>query len=348
MMPLRNLFLAILLYALPLAPAFAAIGTIDSLDGDVRIVTKLADRAAKAGLEISEGDTLKTGDNAWALLAMSDGASITLRPNSQVKFDTYRYDREGDTAKNTSVLSLVKGALRSVTGYIGRTNRAGYRIDTPTATIGIRGTDHEPAYYPPPGPGEKMEHEPGTYDKVNEGLSFVRNPKGEITVKPGQFAFVHHNRQFAPRHLDRLPAFYHRHQEFDRHAEERRKEFHRKFEDEHKRWREERERRGGARGEEKREDRQERFEKGKQERFEKQRERGENQRREQFEQRKQEHAEKQSGRREQIEQRRDQRAEELKSIREKRAEEAKSRRQEREEKHGGKKGREDDEERRRR
>jgi hypothetical protein len=321
MMSLRNIFFAALLCVISLAPALGAIGTIDSLEGDVRVATKAAERRAQAGMAINEGDTVKTGANAWVLLAMADGASLTLRPDSQLKFDTYRYDREGDAAKNTSVLSLVKGALRSITGYIGRTNRAGYVINTPTATLGIRGTDHEPAYYPPPGPGQTMEHEPGTYDKVNDGESFIRNPKGEISVKKGQFAFVHHNRQFAPRILARAPVFYQRHIEFDRKAEKRREQFHRKFEDEHKRWQQERAQRNPQRQDTKQQVR----DKEKQARVEKQQ-----QRREQFEQRKQERAQVQ-------EQRREQRAEELKS-----------RRQEREEKRGGKKGREDEEERRRR
>ena len=135
-------------------PAFAAVGTIDSFEGEVRVISATADRRAQAGLEINEGDTVKTGANAWALLAMSDGASLTLRPDSQVRFDAYRYNPDSEATQNSSLLSLVKGALRSITGYIGRTNRAGYKIATPTATIGIRGTDHEPAYYPPPGAGE--------------------------------------------------------------------------------------------------------------------------------------------------------------------------------------------------
>ncbi len=239
-MMLRSLLACVLLWLVQLAPACAAIGTIDSFEGDVRVTSKTDERRAQAGMEINEGDFVKTGSNAWALLAMSDGASLTLRPDSQVGFNTYRYDREGDPEKNSSVLSLVTGALRSITGYIGRTNRTGYRIETPTATIGIRGTDHEPAYYPPPAPGQKMDHEPGTYDKVNDGESFIRNPKGEISVKKGQFAFVHYNRRFAPRLLARAPAFYQRHAEFDRKAQKRREEFHRKFEEGHKRWQQER------------------------------------------------------------------------------------------------------------
>src|SRR5579862_4253840 len=124
-------------------PLFAAIGTIDSFEGDVRVISATADRAARSGMELNEGDTVKTGANAWALLAMIDGASMTLRPQSQLRLDTYRYNPDGEAPKNSSLLSLLQGAFRSVTGYIGRSNRDGYRITTPTATIGIRGTDHE-------------------------------------------------------------------------------------------------------------------------------------------------------------------------------------------------------------
>ena len=221
----------VLLWLLPL-PGFAAIGTIDSLEGNVRIMSADSDRAGAAGAEISEGDTVKSGENAWALLTMVDGASFTLRPNSQLRFDAYRYNPDGNASDNSSVLALARGALRAITGYIGRTNRGGYQIGTPTATIGIRGTDHEPAHYPP---GEYADRDPGTYDKVNEGESFIRHPKGELGVKPGQYAFVHHNARTAPRILRRPPAFYQRHAGFDKKAAARRQDFHRKFEEQYQR-----------------------------------------------------------------------------------------------------------------
>jgi hypothetical protein len=285
-------------------PLFAAIGTIDSLEGDVHVVSATADRAAKAGMEVNEGDTVKTGANAWALLVMSDGASMTLRQQSQLRLDTYHYDSDGEAAKNSSALSLLKGAFRSITGYIGRTNRDGYRINTPTATIGIRGTDHEPAYYPPPGPGEKLDHEPGTYDKVNDGESFIRNPKGEIAVRRGQFAFVHHDRNFAPRLLTRLPAFYQRHAEFDRRAAKRRQEFHRNFEERHQRRLQER--RGAI------EPRKEAVRQQRELNEKKQGERGEQQRREMIEKRQQERQAAQDHKKQE-------RSEEIKKRREERA-----------------------------
>ena len=214
-------------------PAFAAAGNLQAFDGDVRVISAGGDRAAQNGMELNEGDTVKSAAGAWALLAMSDGASLTLRPETQLRIDVYRYDAAGNAADNSSVLSLARGAFRAITGYIGRSNREGYRISTPTATIGIRGTDHEPAYYPPPAPGERMEHEPGTYDKVIDGESYIRNPRGEVGVKPGQHAFVHHNGRVAPLLLARPPAFYQRHAEIDRKAEAHRAEFHRVFEEKH-------------------------------------------------------------------------------------------------------------------
>lgn len=211
-------------------PVSSAIGKIDALEGDVRIVDRRGERRARAGMEIEEGDTLKVGANAWALLAMTDGASITMRPDSELKFDNYKYLPDGEAKQNSASLSLVKGAMRSITGYIGQTHRAGYQIKTPTATIGIRGTDHEPAYYPPPAPGEKPEQAPGTYDKVNAGESVIRRPSGEVAVKRGQAAFANNDIKIRPQLLSRPPAFYQQHAQLDRKVAPRREEFHRQFE----------------------------------------------------------------------------------------------------------------------
>jgi hypothetical protein len=286
-------------------PAFAAVGSVDSLEGDVRIVTGGRERAAAAGAEVNEGDTIKTAENAWVLLAMSDGASLTLRPNTQLRIDAYRYNPDGNASENSGVLALVKGALRSITGYIGSTNRTGYSITTPTAFIGIRGTDHEPAYY---APGEQTDREPGTYDKVNDGESFIRNSKGQVAIKRGQYGFVHHQGRFAPSLLRTAPAFYQRHAEFDRRAAVRRQEFHRRFEERYRQHVQERAQRvrqledgkGQAREAEKAErlQRQEALAKQRQERQEKQQ-----QWREQAEKRQQERqAQQQQQRREQMQQ----------------------------------------------
>lgn len=212
------------------AGAFAAAGRIDALEGPVSVVARGVERAARPEMEIEEGDTITTGRNAWVLLEMTDGGSLTLRPDTTLRITTYRYTGADDGSEK-SVLSLVKGALRSITGAIGRYGPSNYSIATPTATIGIRGTDHEPAYYPPPTGGEKLDHEAGTYDKVNDGETFIRTPKGEVRLKPGQYGFARHDLRRPPRLLAKPPRFYQRHAEFDLKAVERRKELHRRIEE---------------------------------------------------------------------------------------------------------------------
>src|SRR5258708_37026154 len=56
---------------------------------------------------------------------MVDGATFTLRPNTRLRIDAYVYS-DTEASKNKSLLSLIQGALRAVTGAIGTLNRPGY------------------------------------------------------------------------------------------------------------------------------------------------------------------------------------------------------------------------------
>jgi hypothetical protein len=195
----------------------ASAGRVDSVGGKVTVVRAAGDTPLLPGSEVQEGDTLVTGPDGWALLSMVDGGIITLRPDTRLRIDTYRYS-SGSREDDSVLLSLLRGAFRSVTGEVGHFFRANYQIKTPTATIGIRGTDHEPAYF---APGDSGDHEPGTFDRVAEGESYIENPRGRVPVRAGQFGFGHHDGRSAPRLLDRLPAFYGRHAELDKRLEAR-------------------------------------------------------------------------------------------------------------------------------
>jgi hypothetical protein len=200
------------------AGAWAAIaGRVDSLGGKVTVMRQSGDAVLQPGSEVREGDTLVTGADGWLLLSMADGGIITLRPDTRLRIDVYRYSA-GARDDDSVLLNLLRGAFRSVTGEVGHFFRASYQIKTSTATIGIRGTDHEPAYF---APGQSGDHEPGTFDRVADGESFIENAHGRVPVRAGQFGFVHHDGRSAPRLLDRLPAFYGRHAELDRRLEAR-------------------------------------------------------------------------------------------------------------------------------
>lgn len=156
--------------------------------GDVKLVGKDGkSRPAERGGELLEGDTIVTGANSLAQIRLQDNGLLSVRPNTEMKLDKFSF-AGADDRKATLLISLVQGGLRSITGLIGKAHREGYKISTATATIGIRGTDHEPFFIPP---GQTALGTPGTYDKVNSGMTFIQGRQGNpIDVTINQVAFV--------------------------------------------------------------------------------------------------------------------------------------------------------------
>jgi hypothetical protein len=183
------------------ATAYVA-GQIDLMEGDVRIVDKQnVRRTAKVGDKVFEGDSISTGANGEIHMTMDDQGFIAVRPSTKMRIQQYR--AEGDDS-DKGVISLVVGSLRSITGWIGKYHPKSYSINTPTATIGIRGTDHEPKVIPE----GSSEGDAGTYDKVNAGGSFINTPQGNVDVTPNHAAFAPHNGRAPPRMLTAVPNFF--------------------------------------------------------------------------------------------------------------------------------------------
>ena len=82
------------------------------------------------GAELDNGDTVRTGEGR-AQLRFSDGAYVSLQPGSEFAIRDYRFDGKTDGAER-GFFGLAKGAMRTVSGLIGRVNR-----DLGTATVVI-------------------------------------------------------------------------------------------------------------------------------------------------------------------------------------------------------------------
>ena len=94
--------------------------------------------------------------------------------------------------------------MRSVTGWIGKFDKNNYQLSTPTATVGIRGTDHELAIIP-----AGVEHDgeiPGIHNWVHEGGTTLRSAGGAIDIEPGHAAWAPHTGE-APRAHGLIPRF---------------------------------------------------------------------------------------------------------------------------------------------
>jgi len=86
------------------------------------------------GFPLLEGDVVSTGNHSFAVFTLTDGTKMTLRPNSVFAIEHF------SEAQTSAVLKLFKGGFRALTGLIAKTNPKAYLVETPLATIGIRGT----------------------------------------------------------------------------------------------------------------------------------------------------------------------------------------------------------------
>ncbi len=176
--------------------AYAAGGQSALAAGQVQFVSGAAQlttvdgktRTLRKGDPVNEGDTLATAPAAALQVKMRDGGIVAMRPDSRVKIDSFKFNDREDGAER-STFSLVKGGFRAITGLIGRVNKQNYRVNTPTATIGIRGTDHE-IFVVLPGTPLAAVAPAGAYNKVNTGETVMSNDKGEIYIKPNQMGFA--------------------------------------------------------------------------------------------------------------------------------------------------------------
>lgn len=169
--------------------AQAQVGQVTFAFGDVRIVDGKGERRVTKGATVNEGDTIVTGAAGSAQLKMIDGGVLALRPDTSLRFDQYRYAGKEDGSER-GLLRMVRGGFRTITGAIGRLNKANYLVFTPTATIGIRGTDHEVIHIPVPGPNVKPLAPPGSYDKVNVGVAFIRTQAGTVSISQNQVGYA--------------------------------------------------------------------------------------------------------------------------------------------------------------
>jgi hypothetical protein len=116
----------------------AAAGSVQFATGDVQLRRGAVVAAATKGSEVESGDVVVTGAGGRAQIRFSDGGLVALYPDSQ--FTVTRYADTGDPTQENFAVSLLRGGMRAVTGLIGKRNPQNYKVITPTAVVGIRGS----------------------------------------------------------------------------------------------------------------------------------------------------------------------------------------------------------------
>ncbi|MCW8956136.1 MAG: FecR domain-containing protein [Gammaproteobacteria bacterium] len=151
------------------------------------ISSKKKKRNLFIGSEIFVGDRLFTGGDGFMRLNMIDDAKIDLRCNSEMLIEDYRLMRAG----NRSVLYLIKGSLRKITGSIGKLANDVYEMRTPMATVGVRGTEYALRVMQSYGcDGTVDVDSDGLFVRVDVGVVDLKNNSGLHALTAGNAAII--------------------------------------------------------------------------------------------------------------------------------------------------------------
>ena len=120
------------------APPIAA--KVGILQGTAAAVDRVGgSRPLAVGSPIYPGEIIETGAASHAVLLFLDEGRVTLEENSRFVVERFRYEKGKESAGQVS-LRLLKGGLRALTGLVARSRPQNFRMQTTTATIGVRGT----------------------------------------------------------------------------------------------------------------------------------------------------------------------------------------------------------------
>jgi hypothetical protein len=113
-------------------------GMVVASRGEVIAMANGGSRELKQGDFVFVNDEIMTSQRSFAVLQFTDGAKVTVRPDSTLIIEQYLYaGNENDEA----TLNLVSGGLRVITGAMAKTNPENYKVRTPVALMGVRGTE---------------------------------------------------------------------------------------------------------------------------------------------------------------------------------------------------------------
>ena len=121
--------------------AGADVGQVSLLIGEARVVRADGSREAlHRGDAIRIGDRVETAANGHVHVRFIDNAAVSVRPESILEIQAYRYD-VSQPQLNEIRLKLEQGASRSISGAATDLDKSRFRLNTPIAAIGVRGTD---------------------------------------------------------------------------------------------------------------------------------------------------------------------------------------------------------------
>jgi hypothetical protein len=163
------------------------VGTVAENTGSVVAVDqRKVSRKLSTGSPVYLGDKVITGEDGFVRLQMIDEAVLDLRCFSIMVIEEYALN----TTSRRSILNLLQGSLKKVTGQIGKMTEDVYELKTPVASVGVRGTEYALRVFQSKGCGGTIDADDGFYLEVIKGLVDVHNEAGKEVFAKGETAYV--------------------------------------------------------------------------------------------------------------------------------------------------------------
>lgn len=178
------------------AQAADIVGSIERLKGPASRADASGETALAIGTQIMDGDVLKTGNGSRMIVRFDDESTLTMGENAEVLVDDLIYVPAGrEPESGSQSLKFVQGVFRFVSGKVAKSLPQNVALNTPVATIGIRGTEvifGELTVGMPPGV-------PHYGFQIYNGAVAITSTQGTVILdEPGEGTFLPIGREAAP------------------------------------------------------------------------------------------------------------------------------------------------------
>jgi hypothetical protein len=135
-----------LILGITLASAFAVnaeevsrpIGIVKTVTGDAFIQRGGRNIAAQPGYPLVRGDLLQTGATGTMGVILLDDTTLSLGSSTETRIEEFAF--EPAEHRLGMLLRVARGIIGYVSGRISKMAPGSVRIETPVATLGVRGT----------------------------------------------------------------------------------------------------------------------------------------------------------------------------------------------------------------
>ena len=131
--------LAAILFCVSAAAVAADAGEIKVVQGNAYLERAGERLALKVGMPVREADVVVTGSNGTVGITFADNSLLSIGPNSNFTLERYVFNSTTYAGQFDS--RLTKGTLAGVSGKIVKQSPEAMRVHTPSAIMGVRGTE---------------------------------------------------------------------------------------------------------------------------------------------------------------------------------------------------------------